>query len=47
MTIQSLYCAPSVNDIVVLVKEQATPELFFKVFLELNLKNMFSYLSFD
>lgn len=47
MTIQSIYGCKTVKQVTLLVADQPTPLMFFKVFLELNLKNLLSYLSFD
>ena len=47
MLIQSLYACQTPGDIELLVTEQPTPAIFFKVFLELDIKSMVAYLSFD
>lgn len=47
MVIQSIYCAPTQQDIEGLVKEQGSPAVFFKVLIELNIKSMLAYLAFD
>lgn len=47
MTIYSIYCCRTGSDIAAIVALQPTPLLFFKVFLELELKNLLSYLAFS
>jgi hypothetical protein len=47
MLIQSIYACRTQSDIELLVKDQPEPTLFFKVFLELGVKSMTSYLAFD
>lgn len=47
MMIQSIYTAKTESDIELLVKDQPEPTIFFKVFLELGVKSMVSYLAFD
>lgn len=47
MLVQSIYAAATQSDIELLVNEQPNPTVFFKVFLELGIKCMVSYLAFD
>jgi len=47
MLVQSIYTAKTESDIELLVKDQPEPTIFFKVFLELGVKSMVSYLAFD
>lgn len=47
MLIQSIYACKTQSDIELLVKDQPEPTVFFKVFLELGVKSMVSYLAFD
>jgi hypothetical protein len=47
LLIQSIYASHTVSDIDKLVNLQPNPTIFFKVFLELKLKNMVGYLAFD
>jgi len=47
MTLQSIYSCKTISDVTELVKLQPTPMIFFKVFLELGMKPMLSYLAFD
>lgn len=47
MMIQSIFACKTQSDIEVLVKDQPNPIIFFKVFLELGIKCMVSYLAFD
>lgn len=47
LLIQSIYACKTQGDIELLVGDQPNPKIFFKVFLELGLKNMISYLAFD
>ena len=47
MLIQSLYACPTASEIESLVSAQPSPAIFFKVFLELDIKSMIAYLSFD
>ena len=45
--VQSIYSCGTASEISNLVKLQPDPKIFFKVFLELNLKSLVSYLAFD
>ena len=47
LMIQSIYCCGTVSEVTEIVRDQPTPAIFFKVFLELELKNLLSYLAFD
>ena len=47
MLIQSLYSSKTASDVSQLVRMQPSPMIFFKVFLELGIKSMIPYLSFD
>lgn len=47
MLIQSLYSCKTASDVSQLVKMQPSPMIFFKVYLELGIKSMIPYLSFD
>ena len=47
MLIQSIYACKTQSDIELLVTAQPNPTIFFKVFLELGIKSMVSYLAFD
>lgn len=47
MLIQSIFASSVQSDIEVLVNSQPNPTIFFKVFLELDIKSMITYLSFD
>jgi hypothetical protein len=47
MLVQSLYASKTASDVSHLVALQPSPALFFKVFLELGMKSMVPYLSFD
>ena len=47
MMIQSIYACKQQSDIEIIVKEQPSPAIFFKVFLELDIKSMVAYLSYD
>ena len=47
MLIQSIYVCKTISEVSVIVKDQPTPEVFFKVFLELGMKPLLSYLAFD
>lgn len=47
MTIFSIYSCRYITDITNLILDQPNPQIFFKVFLELKLKNLLSYLAFD
>jgi hypothetical protein len=47
MLVQSLYASKTASDVSHLVALQPAPTLFFKVFLELGMKSMVPYLSFD
>lgn len=44
---QSIYTCKTISEVGNLVKEQPTPKIFFKVFLELGMKPLLSYLAFD
>lgn len=47
MLIQSIYACQVQSDIEELIKAQPNPTVFFKVFLEIDIKSMVSYLAFD
>jgi hypothetical protein len=47
MLMQSIYTCKTISDVGLLVKEQPTPKIFLKVFLELGMKPLLSYLAFD
>ncbi len=47
LLLQSIYACKTQSEIVLLVKEQPSPSIFFKVFLELGIKCMVGYLAFD
>lgn len=47
LLIQSIYACKTQSDIEKLVVIQPTPDVFFKVFLELGVKSMIPYLAFD
>ena len=47
MLIQSIYACKTQSDIELLVRDQPNPTIFFKVFLELGIKSLVSYLAFD
>ena len=47
MLIQSLYSCKTASEVSQLVKMQPSPLIFFKVYLELHIKSMIPYLSFD
>jgi len=47
MLLQSIYACKTQSDICALVDSQPTPTIFFKVFLELGIKSMVSFLAFD
>ena len=47
MLLQSIYACKTQSDIELLVRGQPEPTIFFKVFLELGIKSMISYLAFD
>lgn len=47
MLIQSIFACKTQSDIELLVQDQPNPTIFFKVFLELGIKSMISYLAFD
>ena len=44
---QSLYTTKTISDVTELVRDQPSYGLFFKVFLELGMKPLVSYLAFD
>ena len=43
----SIYRCKNCSEVSALVRDQPTPDIFFKVFLELDMKNLLSYLAFD
>ena len=45
--VQSLYACSTPSEISALVRMQPSPFIFFKVYLELGIKSMVPYLSFD
>ena len=47
LLVQSIYACPVQSEIEKLVDAQPDPTIFFKVFLELGIKSMVSYLAFD
>lgn len=47
MLVQSVYACKVQSDIEHIVMKQPNPNIFFKVFLELGIKSMISYLAFD
>ncbi len=47
MMIQSIYALKSTAQISTLISEQPDPTLLYKVFIELGIKSMVQYLSFD
>ena len=47
MLVQSIYACKSQSEIELLIRDQPTPIIFFKVFFELGVKAMVQYLSFD
>ena len=47
MLMQSLYSSKTISDVTELVGDQPSYSLFFKVFLELGMKPLVSYLAFD
>lgn len=47
MLVQSIFACRTQSDIELLVKDQPEPTVFFKVFLELGVKSMVTYLAFD
>lgn len=47
LLVQSLFACKTQSDIEKLVGMQPAPTIFFKVFLELGIKSMISYLAFD
>lgn len=47
MLVQSIYACGTASEISNLVRLQPDPKIFFKVFLELGLKSLVSYLAFD
>lgn len=47
LLIQSIFACSTVSQVSDLVAAQPTPHIFYKVFLELRLKNLVSYLAFD
>lgn len=47
MLIISLYTCKTISEVTALVHKQNKPILFFKVFLELEMKPLISYLAFD
>jgi hypothetical protein len=47
MLVQSIYTCKTQTDIEKLIIDQPGPQIFFKVFLELGLKSLVSYLAFD
>lgn len=47
MLVQSIYACKVQSDIELIVKKQPDPKIFFKVFLELGIKSMISYIAFD
>jgi len=47
LIIKSLYASKNLADITTLVKKMPDPVLFFKVFLELEMKSVLHFISFD
>ena len=47
LLVQSIYACKNQSDIQLLVDDQPDPRIFFKVFLELDVKSMVSFLAFD
>lgn len=47
MIMQSIYSSKTISEVGIIVKEQPSPKIFFKVFLELGMKTLLSYLAFD
>ena len=47
LLLQSIYACKTQSEIEMLVRAQPDPKIFFKVFLELGIKSMVSYLAFD
>lgn len=47
LLIQSIYNCKTQSDIEIIVKDQPNPLVFFKVFLELGIKNLVPYIAFD
>ena len=47
MLIASIYTAKSVSGVTEIVRDQPSPEIFYKVFFELDMKPLISYLAFD